>query len=139
MTRLQYGYGIGIGLVALAIPILLFATPRAHVEKGDRVGRPARPHVVDVISLERPHASAPTPDPAPVSQNKTVENAAPPVEAEPPPLNEKDLLEPSQQTSAIEHHRRVEHRDICSHHGGHRVEFTRGRRLIWRCVYPRRH
>ena len=41
MTRLQYGYGIGIGLVALAIPILLFATPRAHVEKGDRVGRPA--------------------------------------------------------------------------------------------------
>jgi hypothetical protein len=49
------------------------------------------------------------------------------------------LLEPDEQTSAVKHHhRRAEHGDICSRHGGHRAEFTRGRRVFWRCVYPGR-
>jgi len=27
--------------------------------------------------------------------------------------------------------------DVCARNGGHRVDFTRGRHAMWRCVYPR--
>ena len=134
-TRLSFS--IGICLIGLAVPILLLATPQPRVEKGDRVAGPASSHVVRIIPPDRPHVPMPVPTPA-LATNKAVQNTAPlSPEAEPPPPNERDLLEPDQTTSAVEH-RRARHIDICSRHGGHRVEFHRGRRVGWRCVYPRR-
>ena len=99
------------------------------------IDRPAPAQTAAALSPARPAIAAPDP-PKLAAPIVAVTDEPAPLPGEPPSLNEKDLLEPNGPTSSVRHHRGG---DICARHGGHRVEFRRGRWVGWRCVYARRH
>jgi len=139
MTRLQLCFGIGLALASAAnVAAVMAATPRAMKADKQAVHRSER--VVHVIPTERQSVWQPTPataGPAPqrIAQAKLSDDP-PAVDREPPPLNEKDLLEPGQQIElpARRHYGHVG--DVCARTGGRRVETHHGR--SWRCVYTKR-
>ena len=132
MTPQQYAFVVGIAAIALAMIVALALPQRARVLKADR--EPPPPRVVRVIPLDRqgpPKLAAAEPP-------QRIATDIPQPDAEPPPLNEKDLLEPGQAPPELEPRRQDRHVDICSRHGGRRIEFKQGRRLVWRCVHAGR-
>lgn len=51
----------------------------------------------------------------------------------PPPVKVTEVEEDPPEYNGYE-----KRHDICSHNGGHRVDFRRHRHIMWRCEYPRR-
>jgi len=106
--------------------------------KGDLERKPAR-----LIPLTKPTPPAPAPfvastKPTDASAPALVEAAVqmPPARDEPPEADEPALTAPRGPVRRVRVHHAEGGGDVCSRHGGHKVELRRGR--SWRCVFGRR-
>jgi hypothetical protein len=144
MTPSQIAFGAGLAwLGTFLIMMMMDQPPRAgHTYKADKLP-------IEQRSTTAPVTPAPAYAAAPMKIATDLEPPKPqddtPPDAEPPPINERDLLEPGQQIElpAKRHygsdyfHQRHVRGDVCARAGGHRV-VAHGRRPFWRCLYPSR-
>ena len=108
---------------------------QAPLENGEAVKEDfvLQPRVVQTIPIQKPGSSAQPPQPTSSAPSRV---EPPPQATTPPstPVEPADAKpEPERQAEAS-----VAVHDVCAKYGGHRIEFKRGRYLMWKCIYPGR-